>query len=112
MTDVIGDDGEERVFERAAELFSLLSTPVRLRIISQLCAGEKCVSELLEGTQVAQPNISQHLNMMYRAGVLGRRKQGAQVFYRIANEAAALVCRSVCTQVAMELDEKGGTGPR
>ena len=48
--------------------------------------------------------MSQHLNMLYRAGVVAKRRQGAQVFYRIADESVALVCRAVCTQVAGEMD--------
>lgn len=96
------DDEMEQVFERAAELFAVLSTPVRLRIISQLCRGEKSVGQLLALIGVAQPNMSQHLNLMYRAGLVGRRRQGAQVFYRIADASAAMVCRAVCSQVAMD----------
>ena len=36
------------VFDKAAELFSLMSTPIRLRIISELCTGERNVGQLLE----------------------------------------------------------------
>jgi ArsR family transcriptional regulator len=92
------------VFERAAELFGLLSTPIRLRIISELCNCEKNVGQLLACIEVAQPNMSQHLNMLYRAGVVAKRRSGAQVFYRIADASAVLVCRAVCTQVAIEMD--------
>jgi ArsR family transcriptional regulator len=91
-----------QVFEKAAELFAVLSTPIRLRIIGELCQGEKSVGQLLEAIEVAQPNMSQHLNIMYRAGVVGKRRQGAQVFYRIADESAVMVCRAVCTQVAID----------
>ncbi len=96
------DTQMDQVFEKAAELFSVLSTPIRLRIISALCAGEKSVGQLLEAIDVAQPNMSQHLNIMYRTGVVGKRRQGAQVFYRIADESAVMVCRAVCTQVAID----------
>ena len=95
---------QNEVFERAAELFGLLSPPIRLRIISELCNCEKNVGQLLNTIEVAQPNMSQHLNMLYRAGVVAKRRQGAQVFYRIADESVALVCRAVCTQVAGEMD--------
>ena len=93
----------DEVFEKAAELFAVLSTPIRLRIISELCQGEKNVGQLLDHIDVAQPNMSQHLNIMYRAGILGKRRQGAQMFYRIADESALVVCRAVCTQVAMDV---------
>lgn len=96
------DTQMDQVFEKAAELFGVLSTPIRLRIISALCAGEKSVGQLLEAIDVAQPNMSQHLNIMYRTGVVGKRRQGAQVFYRIADESAVMVCRAVCTQVAID----------
>jgi ArsR family transcriptional regulator len=58
---------------------------------------------LLDHIDVAQPNMSQHLNIMYRAGILGKRRQGAQMFYRIADESAVMVCRAVCTQVAIDV---------
>lgn len=97
-------DEKTVVFEKAATLFAVLSTPIRLRIISELCQGERNVGQLLDSIDVAQPNMSQHLNMMYRAGILGKRRQGAQMFYRIAEETAAMACRAVCTQVAIDLD--------
>lgn len=94
-------DEVDEVYDKAAELFALLSTPIRLRIIGQLCQGEKNVGQLLDQIGVAQPNMSQHLNILYRSGILGKRRQGAQVFYRIADETAVVVCRAVCTQAAI-----------
>ena len=98
------EDEMQRVFEKAADLFAVLSTPIRLRIISELCQGEKNVGQLLEQIDVPQPNMSQHLSIMYRAGLLGKRRQGAQMFYRIADASVVHVCRAVCTQVAMATD--------
>ncbi len=97
------DDEMQQVFDKAAELFAVLATPIRLRIISELCQGEKNVGQLLERIGVSQPNMSQHLNIMYRAGLVGKRRQGAQMFYRIADESVVQVCRAVCTQVAMDV---------
>lgn len=95
---------EDRVFESAAEVFSLLSTPVRLRIISAVCNGEKNVSELMREIDTSQPNISQHLATLYRSGVLGKRREGTQIYYRLVSERVAALCRAVCTQVAIDLD--------
>ena len=99
---------EDRVFESAAELFGLLSTPVRLKIISAVCQGERNVSELLAQIDTTQPNMSQHLATLYRAGVLGRRREGTQIYYKLQSERVATLCRAVCTQVAVEL---GGEDP-
>ena len=94
-----------RVFELAAELFGVLSTPMRLRILSALCDQEKSVSQLLQEIDTTQPNLSQHLNLLYRAGVLAKRKDGTQVIYRVQSEQAVTLCRTVCTQIAIEMDE-------
>ena len=102
---------DDQVFESAAELFSLLSTPVRLKIISAVCNGERNVSELLDQIDTTQPNISQHLSTLYRAGVLGKRRDGTQIFYRLQSERVATLCRAVCTQVAMELDGDDAVPP-
>jgi ArsR family transcriptional regulator len=97
---------EDQVFESVAELFAVLSTPIRLKIISAVCHGEKNVSELLEQIDTTQPNMSQHLSTLYRAGVLGKRRDGTQVYYRLQSERVATLCRAVCSQVAIELDPK------
>ena len=95
----------DKIFEAAAELFSVLSTPVRLRLISALCHGEKNVSQLLSEIDSTQPNMSQHLGTLYRAGILTRRREGTQIFYRIQSERAATLCRAVCTQIATEIED-------
>jgi len=100
----VANKGEEDlVFESAAELFGLLSTPVRLKIISAVCDGERNVSELLAQIDTTQPNMSQHLSTLYRAGVLGKRREGTQIFYRLQSKRVATLCRAVCSQVAMEI---------
>ena len=95
---------EDRVFESAAELFALLATPVRLKIISAVCQQEKNVTELLALIDTTQPNMSQHLATLYRSGVLAKRREGTQIYYRLQSERVAMLCRAVCTQVAIELD--------
>lgn len=87
--------GSDQVFGAAAELFGLLSSPVRLKIVCALSEGEKNVSQLLERVQTTQPNLSQHLSTLYRCGVLARRREGAQVHYRLAGERVTLLCQAV-----------------
>ena len=92
----------DEVFELAAEVFRIMSAPMRLKIISALCNGEKNVGELLADIHTTQPHLSQHLNTLYKAGVLGRRRDGVQIYYRIINERVVTLCRAVCTQIAIE----------
>jgi ArsR family transcriptional regulator len=103
---------QDAVFDSVAELFGVLSTPIRLKIISALCNGEKNVSQLLEEIDTTQPNMSQHLSTLYRAGVLGRRREGTQIRYRLESERVATLCRAVCTQVAIEMDADATLAPR
>ena len=105
------DTPQDRVFESAAELFAVLATPVRLKIISAVCQQEKNVSELLALIDTTQPNMSQHLATLYRSGVLAKRRVGTQIYYRLQSERVATLCRAVCTQVAMELDGNDSVPP-
>ncbi|MEY4751219.1 MAG: hypothetical protein RIQ60_3433 [Pseudomonadota bacterium] len=104
-------DTKDRVFESAAELFAVLSTPVRLKIISAVCDREKNVTELLSLVQTTQPNMSQHLATLYRCGVLSKRREGNQIYYRLQSERVATLCRAVCTQIAIELDSEARIDP-
>lgn len=79
-----------------------MSAPMRLKIISCLCDGEKNVSFLLSKIETTQPNMSQHLTTLYQAGVLGKRREGVQIYYRIIDERVSSLCRTVCTQIATE----------
>ena len=109
---VIADtDESDEVFSTAAELFKLLATPIRLKIISALCRGEKNVSQLLQDVATTQPNMSQHLSSLYRAGVLAKRRDATQIYYRIGNERAAALCRAVCMQIAVEMDPQAEVLP-
>jgi DNA-binding transcriptional ArsR family regulator len=94
----------DEVFELAAEMFRVMSAPMRLKIINVLCDGERNVTELLERIQTTQPNMSQHLNTLHKAGLIGRRRDGTQIYYRIINDRVITLCRAICTQVAIEAD--------
>jgi ArsR family transcriptional regulator len=94
-----------RVFDTAAELFGVLATPLRLRILNAICTGEKSVSEIMSLVDSTQPNVSQHLKVLYQAGVVAKRRVGNQVYYRVQSEKAVQLCRTVCTQIAIELDD-------
>jgi DNA-binding transcriptional ArsR family regulator len=102
---------EDQVFDSVAELFALLSTPIRLKIISAVCQSEKNVSQLLAEIETTQPNMSQHLSTLYRSGVLAKRREGTQVYYRLQSERVASLCRAVCTQVAIELVDDAPMAP-
>jgi len=86
------------VFGAAAELFAVLASPCRVRILFELCKLELNVGELLQRVGGSQPNLSHHLNALYRADVLSRRREGARVYYRLAPGRAEMLCGAMQQQ--------------
>ena len=96
----------DRVFGAVAAYFSVMSEPTRLKILNAICKDEKSVSEIVQEVGATQTNVSRHLGLMYRSGVVERRKEANQVFYRIADPAMMEICRTVCLQIAGQIDER------
>ena len=94
------------VFEVVAAYFSMMSEPTRIKIIHAICQKEKSVNEIVEDLGATQTNVSRHLGLMYRSGVVARRKEGNQVFYRISDQAMVDICRTVCIKIAGQIDER------
>ena len=92
----------DKMLSLAAETFRVMSAPMRLKIINCLCQEEKNVGQLLDEIKTTQPNMSQHLNTLYKAKILGKRRDGVQIYYRIINERVVTLCRAVCTQIAID----------
>jgi len=92
-------DKPDFVFEKAAEIFRVMAAPLRLKIVSCLCDGEQNVSYLLSKIDTTQPNMSQHLNTLYKAGIVAKQREGVQIYYRIANAQIVNLCKAVCQQV-------------
>lgn len=86
----------DRMLELVARRFRLLGEPYRLRILQALQAGEKSVSEIVEALDGNQPNISKHLQALYEAGLLARRRQGNSILYGIADPTIFRLCDLVC----------------
>jgi ArsR family transcriptional regulator len=69
--------------QRAAQLFHALSDDTRLAILARLRRGERCVCELTDLLDTAQPRLSFHLKVLKDAGILLDRRDGRWVHYRI-----------------------------
>ncbi len=99
-------DELDPVFDTVASYFAVLSEPTRLKIMHALCLGEKTVSDIVAETGATQTNISRHLGIMRRQGVLARRKDGIRIFYSVTDRTMVELCRTVCTQIASTIDER------
>jgi ArsR family transcriptional regulator len=73
-------------YTRAAQLFHALSDEIRLEVIDLLRDGERCVCELTDALDIAQPRLSWHLRTLKDAGILTDRKEGRWVYYALARD--------------------------
>lgn len=93
----------EGALELIALRFKLLSEPMRLRILHELMAGGRTVSDLVERLGTGQANISKHLGLLFQNGVLSRRKQGLNAYYEICDESVFMLCDLVCGSLGKRL---------
>ena len=94
----------DEVFDAVAAYFSVLSDRTRLKIMHAICQEERSVNQIVEEVGATQTNISRHLSLMHRGGVVTRRKEGSQVFYRITDPAMVELCRTVCVRIAGSIE--------
>ena len=94
-----------------AERFKVMAEPMRLKLLRALMEGEKTVSELVEETGGLQANVSKHLKMLLEAGILDRRKQGLNAYYRIADPTILELCDLMCGSVQSRLEANLGSFP-
>jgi len=71
--------------EETARFLKQIANDRRLLILCRLVSGEATVSELCEVADLSASAMSQHLAKMHGEGLVDRRKNGLQVYYRIAD---------------------------
>ena len=102
-------DDLDAMFDSAARYFLALAEPTRLRILHIVCQNELSVNEIVVASGLSQSNVSRHLGLMHRMGVLRRRRDGAQVFYTVSDESVTDICRAVCVRVmSQQVAASGG----
>lgn len=94
------------VIELIAERFRTLSEPTRIKLLDRLREGEASVLELTELIGTTQQNLSKHLGVLQRAGIVARRKQGNFAYYRIVDEGVFVLCEAVCGSVAQQVESR------
>jgi DNA-binding transcriptional ArsR family regulator len=97
----------EPVIELVAQRFRALGEPQRIRLLEQLMNGEASVQELVAATGAGQQNVSKHLGVLLHAGIVGRRKQGTFVYYRIVDDVVYSLCEQVCDSLERQQTELG-----
>ncbi|HEY6030032.1 MAG TPA: metalloregulator ArsR/SmtB family transcription factor [Gaiellaceae bacterium] len=82
--------------ELIARRLRVIGDPTRIRLLDHLRDGEATVNALAERLGAGQQNVSKHLGVLADAGILGRRKDGNHVYYRIVDDDVLGLCEQVC----------------
>lgn len=79
-----------------AHMLKALSEPTRLKIMQSLHDGKKSVGEIVAEVGTCQANISKHLNLLARAGLLKRERSGTTIYYLICSPFVSHLCENIC----------------
>ncbi len=99
----------DELLHRIAEVLKAMADPTRLKILHCLNQGERCVSDILEVVGGSQANVSKHLSVLKRAGLVDSRRDGLNVFYHITDEGVFTICRNVCDSLELRIDREHQT---
>jgi DNA-binding transcriptional ArsR family regulator len=80
-----------------------VAEPMRIRLLDHLRDGEATVGDLSDALGASQQNVSKHLAVLADAGVVGRRRNGNHVLYRIVDESVLTLCETVCGSLEQQL---------
>jgi DNA-binding transcriptional ArsR family regulator len=97
--------------QQVADYFQTLSEPTRLQILNLLRTGEHNVGELAEACQCSSANVSRHLSMLTRQGLVKREGRGNTVFYSISDSSVYELCDLVCGNIARNI-QRANTGKK
>lgn len=79
----ITDRATEEEVTYVADLFQILASPTRLRMVEALAGGELCVCDLSAVVGVSESAVSHHLRQMRQMRIVAYRKEGRMAYYRL-----------------------------
>jgi len=94
------------IYQLQAEVSKTLAHPLRLAILHSLKQGEKTVNDLTQLTGASQSNVSQHLAKMRQRDIVLTRKDGSNVYYRVASPKISQACDMVREVLLEQLTQK------
>lgn len=74
---------DKTLYQAKADVLAAAGHPIRLAIIDLLADGERCVCEIAKHVAARQPNVSRHLAVLLKAGIVAHRKDGLRMIYRL-----------------------------
>ena len=97
----------ERIFELQADVCKIFASPKRMEILNILKEKEMSAGELIEKTGLSKANLSQHMGVLRSKGVILTRREGINIYYRIASPKIIQACNLMREVLLEQLQEKG-----
>lgn len=94
---------DDLALNQVADHFRAMSEPQRLKLLQALRGGPRNVGDLTQLLQCSQANVSKHLGLLAKVGLVQREARGTSVYYRIADARTFELCDLVCGQIAQRL---------
>jgi DNA-binding transcriptional ArsR family regulator len=94
------------IYQLQAEISKTLAHPLRLAILHNLKGGERTVNQLTQTIGASQSNISQHLAILRQRQIVKTRKDGTNIYYRVASPKISQACDMVREVLIEQLTEK------
>jgi DNA-binding transcriptional ArsR family regulator len=95
----------ESVVELVTRRLALLADPTRVQLLTLLEPGEATVQALAEKMPSTPQNISRHLCILHRAGIVARRREGASVCYSLVDYSACRLLDQALASISGQIDE-------
>ena len=77
------DAAEKKLYEMKADVIAAAGHPIRLAIIDFLRDGERCVCDIADHVEAKRSNVSRHLAVLLKAGIVQHRKDGLKIMYSL-----------------------------
>lgn len=107
----MGSQLSDEILVFMAAKFRMLADPTRLAILRELTfGGGRNFGHVVSAIGGTQANVSKHLKLLAEAGMVGRRKEGVNVLYRLDDPVIEKICHLVCDTTIKEIQaqvEKG-----
>ena len=80
------DQQTRQLYRKKADVIQALAHPLRLAIVDFLGGGEQCVCDITRHVGAQRSNVSRHLALMLKAGIVDSRKDGLRVIYSLRTQ--------------------------
>ena len=97
----------DKIYELHADICKIFSNSKRLEIINTLKDKELSAGELIETIGLSKANLSQHMSVLRSKGVILTRRDGVNIYYRIANPKILQACHLMREVLLEQFQEKG-----